>query len=360
MKLLLRYITLVGLCLVVICPAGADDVLSIDDIFDEPIRAEDILMPAPTPTPVSPPMEGDIIIFSEPDGSKTVSAITPTSGTHETGLAFSDSDTTDEDDMLIVVKKNISPGDTIQGRYNNALKLAEAGNLESAKLELRQLAHLYSMSKEAPLALYRAALFEQETASLIRSLNELITKYPESSYARLAELKIADICFEAGNYLKAQEYLLQYGRKITEGEEAIEARIKLSYCLMRQKEYEKALILLRSLLLRDKNAQQHAGVYDAMAECLMETGNVEKARNILVLVDKNFPDYRHALRVKLNLGLVQELLGDTEKATAIYEYIRAEYPETPQSNVATERLKDLRTPLLQSPTPPPPFVRRPQ
>ncbi|MCX7766463.1 MAG: tetratricopeptide repeat protein, partial [Candidatus Sumerlaeia bacterium] len=250
-------------------PDGVADemVVSVDDIFSTEIKVEDILTSAVmTPTPVPP-------------------SVTP-----------------EEEGIFIIIKPTPSPAEKFELQLAEALTLLSKGNLESAKIALQKLATELPVSEQSSFALYLSALIENNEESERELLLQLVKRYPDSKWANLAEYKLAEIEFIKGNYKQALNLFLKFARKNPQGTLAVSSRLYVAKCLMQEKQYDKAVVLLKGMLLQSEQAKNDPGVYETLAQCFIDTNKFDEAEKILLLIVEKFPHYHFLARVYMNLG----------------------------------------------------------
>ncbi|MCD6385731.1 tetratricopeptide repeat protein [Candidatus Sumerlaeota bacterium] len=284
--------------------------LTIEEIFGTSIKAEDVLKPQPSVEKKKKTEEGEseniIIKIEQPPPEKTL----------------------------------------IEQRLASALALVKKGEIEKGRSALKDLITSFPNSDQAPYAMYLIALLDPNPEAMIENLSTLIRKYPHSYWAQQASLKLGELFYAKGKYAQALKQFLHYARNNPEGTYAIQSRINIALCLMRQGKYDKGVVLLKTMLLHSNDAKQSPEVYDALSECFIETDRFKEAQKILQFIMRKFPEYSQMPRIYMNYGLVAEMLNDTSTAIKMYEKVIDSYPESSQCELAIQRLKDLRTPLL--------------
>lgn len=291
--------------------AVADEtVVTVDDIFSTEIKVEDILTSSvmtqtPAPTLVTPEEEG----------------------------------------IFIIVKPTPTPVDKIDLQLLEIFNLLKKGNIETAKTSLQKLATELPVSEQSPFALYLSALIENNEESERELLLQLVKRYPDSKWANLAEYKLAEIEFMKGNYKQALNLFLKFARRNPQGAFALSSRVYVAKCLMQEKQYDKAVVLLKGMLLQSEQAKNDPVVYETLAQCFIDNNKFDEAEKILLLIVEKFPNYPFLARVYMNLGLTSEMLNKKETAQKMYEKILATFPYSSQSELAAIRLADLTRPI---------------
>ncbi len=292
-----------------------DNTLSMDDIFGEPLKAEDILLQPPEPG-----------TESEKDTTVDEEASSPS--------------------IIIEVKGEVNDYQLIEQQFNAAHSLAKQGERDRARKKFEQLAQKYPQSIKAPDALYRAAFLEDDPARSIVLLERVVTDYPGSEWADKAQLQLGELYYDREKYDKALSYFSTYARRHTRDDMAVISRVNVASCLLQKKQYQKALTLLQNLLNHSEETQKNPLIYEAIGECMLETEQHQKAQRIFAFMIQQFPDYEQLPAIYMNLGLSLEMSSNVETARAVYEKLTTTNPRSPQSELAMLRLKDLTTPIF--------------
>lgn len=180
----------------------------------------------------------------------------------------------------------------LQNKYPEAVK------------QLETFLQLHPNSPDAPYAFYLRALCyyerisdvtrdQQGTMEALSALNDVVTRFPETSYARDAQLKI-DLCRD---HLAGKEMLI--GRFYE-----------------RQKNYEAAITRFQRVVLDYQTTNHVAEALHRLVEIYLKLGLTDQARKVASVLGYNYPGshwYRYTYNDLRKYHLVS---NQTEKPTS--------------------------------------------
>lgn len=121
---------------------------------------------------------------------------------------------------------------------------------------------------------------------------------------------------------------------------AVVTALNLSYFLVQQKQFEKALEVMKIPTLKPSSGDLLGGFWRMhFGLVLLENAKAEEALSLYneVLASKTLKPFHSEAMLKL--GIAYELKGDAGKAKETYEKLGREYPNTEASNSATQFLR---------------------
>lgn len=251
---------------------------------------------------------------------------------------------------LAMPKTALEPNDVTRSEFVAAVKEARAGQYGLASAHFREYATNHPSSKLVPRAAFLSAILDPEKASASRTVAKLRQKQPDSPYvAELERRNIGDApepdAIMPNETLPSQDsatYLSAQLAAIPTGPQAVQIRTQLGRIYLNQKQYDKALDVLRPGLLQAHQTALEPELMDLISEAQLSMGNSAQAMNLLSDVLQRFPQYEGKARVRLNMGLACEELGYYQRAAAEYRTLLQESPATSEARAAEARLSDLQ------------------
>lgn len=119
-------------------------------------------------------------------------------------------------------------------------------------------------------------------------------------------------------------------------------RILVARGLIQQKQAKRALEVLGPAEAQVRGTMAQAEVLALQAEAFISVGSNAEASRVLTTLVQTFPEAAGQPRIRLQLGLLSEEAGVVQRAREYYRAIVMDSPTSPEAQVASKRLEDLR------------------
>jgi TolA-binding protein len=200
----------------------------------------------------------------------------------------------------------------------------------------------------SPLAreAFERAMLEEDAEKRLSSLLEIVSTYPASPWATEACYQIGFFAFLTSDYDRSLEAYQAYLLRRPNASQRIDAQLRIAECLRVLGRYPEALQKYLILLQMPQEDAGLAKIKEAIAACMMATGQYGDAIGILQSALSEFPAYAQAQSMMLNFALCLEEIGQLPQARKTYADLKLQYPKTVEAELAGMRLDDLNRPLL--------------
>lgn len=216
----------------------------------------------------------------------------------------------------------------------------QKNNCDAAKCFLKFANEFPDNKQLASLALYNASINEykcQRPEQALALRQQLIERYPQSSFVKQSVLDLADIYADRADFAKASHYYLMFAEKYPRDEKAINARIQGALFAEALNEDEKAMRLYRQILgdrkWQRKEPEKFVSLYFRLADLIKKRGEWRKYSSTMEAFDRQrLGPYPMRLHARYEQAMALQKLGGQRQAERILQGIPQAYDTLPTSD----------------------------
>lgn len=237
----------------------------------------------------------------------------------------------------------VEESEALREKYSEAVLAGRSGDYAGAARLFRGYALNHALSKLAPRAQFLAAILEPNPTQSAADGKELEEKFTDSKYVEefkrrrpaptpdLEEASPADIPMLEG----------QLAQHAGTGHEVV-LRIRLGQALLKSEQFDRGLQVLIQALEAANGTPEEAEILILISDAAIAKRDSGQASRALDQLLRRHPETAQRPRVRLNQGLLLEETGAYPRARAMYQALVQESPQSPEADLARERLRDLR------------------
>jgi len=173
-----------------------------------------------------------------------------------------------------------------------------------------------------------------------QSFAQMLSRFPAQKDAPVAMLKLGEVQAEQNKYDASQHTYEQFLQKYPGGEFAYRAQFGVGWAMENQKHYDEARAAYQKAI-GSTNGQTAARAQFQIGETFLAEGKFEPAVRALLAVESvyNYPQW--SARALFEAGRAFEQLKRLDEARKEYTEIVAKYKDSPEAEMARDRLKSI-------------------
>jgi TolA-binding protein len=240
--------------------------------------------------------------------------------------------------------------EVIRAEYVDAVKTARAGDYEKAAQLFHDYAANHTASGLTPRALFLAALLSTSAEKAAESEKTLRERFPKSRFlselekrnrARAKEMATPTPVPDEQPSQAAARLEAELTEAVGSSDREVPLRLRLGQAYLSLEEYERALEIMRPAADMARGRAEEPDILILISECYIATRRNPQAVTLLADVLQRFPAAPQRPRALYDYGLVNEATGNFERARAMYNELRQNWPASAEAAQAIQRLKDM-------------------
>lgn len=244
----------------------------------------------------------------------------------------------------------VEDNEALREKYSAAVLAGRAGDYARAARLFREYATHHALSRLAPRALFLASILEPDPAQSAEDARNLETRFSDSKYVpelrrrRAAMRHAAPDAVDAGENARSEQIPALEAQLASGLPPAREVTVRrmLGQALITTQDYDRALQVLMPALDAAAGTADEAEILLLISDAAIARRDADQAARALDQLVRRHPDAATRPRVRLNQGLLFEETGSYQRARSVYNALLEESPQTPEAELARERLRDLR------------------
>ncbi len=155
----------------------------------------------------------------------------------------------------------------------------------------------------------------------VKQYETIVKLYPESEFAALSQVRIAEHYFTFGNFRQARIEWEKYLKLFPEGKEAEKAFLSVGICYYQDKNFDKAIDYFKYFIKSYPQSSLTPRVRFNLAQAYLSKNQSEEAKAELETILNDYPEWENRRAVSNALSEIYSETGEEQKKEALFKKI---------------------------------------
>ncbi len=211
--------------------------------------------------------------------------------------------------------------------FQSIKKVIDEGKIETGAEAAKTFIKQFPESDYLPEIKFFLAESESSFYQALKKYEAVVKLYPQSKFARLSQVRIAEHYFILGNFRQARAAWNKYVKLFPEGEDVERAFLSVGTCYYEEKRYNKAVEYFKEFIsnIDPRNLLLPQARFN-LASAYLNRGKTDEAETELEGLLKDYPDWENKAAVYQKLSDVYLEKGENKKGEEILVKLNEEFP----------------------------------